>query len=146
VMTSNVGARELDANPIGFAPGASASDVSRAIERVFSPEFRNRLDAVVHFSSLGPDLIRQVVGKFIREAEERLAERKLHIELSEAALDYLATKGYDPKFGARPVQRLIQTELEEQLVDRILFGDLADGGTAYVDLVKDKLTIVPRKK
>jgi ATP-dependent Clp protease ATP-binding subunit ClpA len=145
VMTSNVGARELDANPIGFAPGASVGDVSRAIERAFSPEFRNRLDAVVHFSSLGPDLIRQVVGKFIHEAEERLAERNLRIELSEAALDYLATKGFDPKFGARPVQRLIQTELEEQLVDRILFGDLAEGGVAHVDLVKGKLTIVPRK-
>ena len=145
IMTSNVGARELDANPIGFSPGASLSDLSRAVERVFAPEFRNRLDAVVHFSSLTPELVGQVVDKFIREASERLGERGLRIELSPAARDYLATKGYDPKFGARPVQRLIQNELEEQLVDRILFGDLAAGGVAYVDVEDGRLTVAARQ-
>lgn len=145
IMTSNVGARELDANPIGFSPGASMSDLSRAVERAFAPEFRNRLDAVVHFASLTPDLVGLVVDKFIGETSERLSERHLRIELSDAARDYLATKGYDPKFGARPVQRLIQNELEEQLVDRILFGDLADGGIAFVDVADGALTITAKQ-
>jgi ATP-dependent Clp protease ATP-binding subunit ClpA len=146
IMTSNVGAREMDATPIGFAPGSTAGDASRAVERVFAPEFRNRLDAVVHFAALGPELIRLVVDKFIREASERLAERKVTIELSDGAREYLATKGYDPKYGARPVQRLIQNELEEPLVDRILFGDLADGGVAYVDVVDGSLAIEAREE
>jgi len=144
IMTSNVGARELDANPIGFSPGGSMADLSRAVERTFAPEFRNRLDAVVHFASLTPELIGLVVDKFIREASVRLAERNLRIELSDAARDYLTEKGYDPKFGARPVQRLIQNELEEQLVDRILFGDLASGGVAFVDVVDGQLKITAR--
>jgi ATP-dependent Clp protease ATP-binding subunit ClpA len=146
IMTSNVGAREMDANPIGFAPGATVGDAGRAVERVFAPEFRNRLDAVVHFAPLGRDLIRRVVDKFIREASERLAERKVTIELSDEAREYLATKGYDPKYGARPVQRLIQNELEEPLVDRILFGDLAGGGVAYVDVVDGSLAIEARQE
>jgi ATP-dependent Clp protease ATP-binding subunit ClpA len=146
IMTSNVGARELDANTIGFTPGATLGDARRAVERVFAPEFRNRLDAVVHFGHLGPDLIRRVVDKFVLEASDRLAARGVSIELSEAAREYLATKGYDPKFGARPVQRLIQNELEEQLVDRILFGDFADGGVAYVDLVDGELKVEARQE
>ncbi len=145
IMTSNVGARELDANPIGFSPGASSADATRAVERTFSPEFRNRLDAVVHFASLTPALILRVADKFVREANERLHDRNLRVELTPAARDYLGTKGYDPKYGARPIQRLVQTELEEQLVDRILFGDLAAGGVAVVDVVDGKLTILPRQ-
>jgi len=145
IMTSNVGARELDANPIGFSPEGSMADLSRAVERAFAPEFRNRLDAVVQFASLTPELIGLVVDKFIREASVRLAERNLRIELSDAARDYLTVKGYDPKFGARPVQRLIQNELEEQLVDRVLFGDLASGGVAFVDVVDGQLKITARQ-
>jgi ATP-dependent Clp protease ATP-binding subunit ClpA len=143
IMTSNVGAREMAATPIGFAPdqARTASDNQRAVERVFSPEFRNRLDAVIHFQPLTLALIERVVTKFVQEAEAQVAQRNVRIELSGAARKLLAKLGYDPRYGARPVARLVQTEISEKLVDAILFGDLRQGGTVRVGTRHGKLGI-----
>jgi len=136
VMTSNAGARELQAKGIGFEAGR-AGDGRKEIERLFSPEFRNRLDEVVTFSDLGPEVMEKVVDKFVAELESQLAERKVKIALTDAARAWLARKGYDPDFGARPMARTIQTELKDRLVDDLLFGELAKGGKVRVDVDPD---------
>jgi ATP-dependent Clp protease ATP-binding subunit ClpA len=133
VMTSNAGAREMSARAIGF--GASMrGDGSKEIERLFSPEFRNRLDEIVHFHALTPEVMGRVVDKFVREVEGQLREKKVRITLTPAARAWLAERGYDPLFGARPLGRVIQTRIKDALADEILFGRLARGGTARVDV------------
>jgi ATP-dependent Clp protease ATP-binding subunit ClpA len=139
IMTSNAGAREMNAQAIGFA-GGRAGDGSKEIQRLFSPEFRNRLDEIVTFSELGPEVMRRVVDKFVKEVETQLAERRVRIRLTEAARSWLAEKGHDPDFGARPMARVIQSELKDRLVDDILFGDLDKGGSVVVDLGDDRLS------
>jgi ATP-dependent Clp protease ATP-binding subunit ClpA len=138
IMTSNAGARELQAQGIGFGSGR-AGDGKREIERLFSPEFRNRLDEIVAFGDLDPAVMVRVVDKFVKEMEEQLGERRVEIELSAAAREWLAEKGYDPLFGARPMARLIQRELKDRIVDDLLFGDLAKGGRVRVDCGDDGL-------
>jgi ATP-dependent Clp protease ATP-binding subunit ClpA len=136
IMTSNAGAREMAARGIGFGSG-SAGDGRKEIERLFSPEFRNRLDEIVRFDSLGPEVMERVVDKFVAEVEEQLRERKVSLALTPAARAWLAKKGYDPQFGARPMARVIQTELKDRLVDDLLFGGLVKGGRVEVDLGDD---------
>ena len=138
IMTSNAGAREMAAQAIGFDAGR-AGDGRRELERLFSPEFRNRLDEIVHFDSLAPDVMLRVVDKFVKEVEEQLLERRVRIRLSDAARTWLAEKGYDPNFGARPLGRVIQTELKDRIVDDILFGSLSRGGEVAVDLADGNL-------
>jgi ATP-dependent Clp protease ATP-binding subunit ClpA len=138
IMTSNAGTREMAARAIGFA-GGRAGDGHREIERLFSPEFRNRLDEVVSFGPLAPETMGRVVDKFVREVEEQLSEQKIDIQLSDAARGWLAEKGYDPDFGARPLARLIQRELKDKLTDEVLFGRLAKGGCVRVDLDQNQL-------
>ncbi len=132
IMTSNVGAREASARAIGFEGGKSGS-VSKALERLFSPEFRNRLDEIVVFNPLEPSVMGQVVEKFIGELEAQLAERQIEVELSPAARTLLAELGYDPDFGARPLARVIQRDLIDAMADEVLFGELAKGGRVKVD-------------
>jgi ATP-dependent Clp protease ATP-binding subunit ClpA len=138
IMTSNVGAREMAARGIGFGSGR-ASDGKKEVERLFSPEFRNRLDEIVRFADLPPEVMGKVVDKFVRELEEQLRERKVKISLSPAARAWLAEKGYDRDFGARPMARLIQTELKDKIVDDLLFGRLAGGGWLRVDVADGAL-------
>jgi ATP-dependent Clp protease ATP-binding subunit ClpA len=140
IMTSNVGAREMSARAIGFA-GGRAGDGAREVERLFSPEFRNRLDEVVTFAALPPAVIGRVVDKFVAEVAEQLRERRVALELSAPAREWLAAKGYDPVFGARPLARVIQTELKDKLADEVLFGRLARGGRVRVDAGTDALEI-----
>jgi len=137
IMTSNAGAREMAARGIGFDSGR-AGDGRKEIERLFSPEFRNRLDEIVSFAPLGPEVMERVVDKFVGEVEEQLRERKVSLGLTDAARRWLAARGYDPDFGARPMARVIQTELTDRLVDDVLFGDLSKkGGRVEVDLGPD---------
>jgi ATP-dependent Clp protease ATP-binding subunit ClpA len=138
IMTSNAGARELNAQGIGFGAGR-AGDGSKEIQRLFSPEFRNRLDEIVRFADLGPEVMERVVGKFVKEVEEQLRERKVSITLSDGARAWLAEKGYDPLFGARPMARLIQTELKDRIVDDLLFGVLSKGGRVHVSVGDGRL-------
>ncbi len=138
IMTSNAGSRELSAATLGFA-GASQSGVAKsrskhAIERLFSPEFRNRLDAIITFGSLTPDVMETIVEKFILQLETQLAERRVAITLEPDARAWLAKKGFDPVFGARPLARVIQAEVRDPLTDEILFGQLEKGGTVRIGL------------
>jgi ATP-dependent Clp protease ATP-binding subunit ClpA len=145
VMTTNAGAQELSARRVGFGSAAQGTGNARsAIERTFSPEFRNRLDAWVSFDSLPHEVVVKVVDKFVRELEEQLAEKKVSIELTPEGRGWLAEHGFDPKMGARPMGRLIQNELKKPLAEKILFGELREGGRVRVDVDEggEKLRIV----
>ena len=142
IMTSNAGSREASAAPIGFSEDRTNTGKGRtkaAIERAFSPEFRNRLDAIVTFDSLAPSVVETIVEKFVLQLETQLAERRVAITLRPDARVWLAEKGYDPTYGARPLARLIQTEVRNPLTDEILFGRLEHGGTVRIGLAGDKL-------
>jgi ATP-dependent Clp protease ATP-binding subunit ClpA len=135
IMTSNAGTREMSSQTIGFgeAKDDAAYKGKKAIERFFSPEFRNRLDAIVTFNALTIQIMEQIVDKFLAEVNAQLQARKVTITLSPAARTQLAHKGYDPKYGARPLARLLQTDVKDPLADEILFGKLAKGGRVRVD-------------
>ena len=140
IMTSNVGAKEMTSSVIGFGSNTPKSPSKQAVERTFSPEFRNRLDSTITFSQLPEAVVRMVVDKLIVALEVRLQVQKVVISVSDKAKGWLAKKGYDPMFGARPMARLIQQEIETVLADEVLFGKLADGGEVSIGLKNDKLT------
>lgn len=142
IMTSNAGAFEMAGRDIGFGLAPKKPSMAekglKAVNRLFTPEFRNRLDALIAFANLSPDTMGHIVDKFVNELEGALGERKVKIELTDAARRHLAVKGYDPDFGARPLARLIREEIEDQLAGEILFGSLAHGGAVRIDLKKDR--------
>jgi ATP-dependent Clp protease ATP-binding subunit ClpA len=139
IMTSNVGARELATVRVGFGERGKAGEDDKAYKNLFSPEFRNRLDARVQFSPLDPAVMKSIVSKFIRELEIQLLERQVTIRLTDRAVDYLAKKGYDPDFGARPLDRLVQDEVKRPLSSELLFGRLEHGGEVELDADGEKL-------
>ncbi len=132
VMTSNAGAREQSQSAIGFGRERRTGEDTAAIERTFTPEFRNRLDAVINFAPLGRDVIMQVVEKFVLQLEAQLLDRNVHIELSPEAAAWLGEKGYDDKMGARPLGRVIQEYIKKPLAEELLFGKLIKGGLVRV--------------
>ena len=134
-MTSNVGARELAARSVGFGDpmAGKGSDGDRAFEKFFSPEFRNRLDARLEFAALDPSVMGRIVEKFVRELATQLAAKKIRVELTDAAREVLAERGYDPAFGARPLSRVIEESVKRPLTEEILFGRLEGGGKVIVD-------------
>jgi len=141
IMTSNVGAREMEKAVIGFGDRTSEQlqKTKDAIERLFSPEFRNRLDAVVTFNSLPEETVLKIVDKFINELNEQLLSKNIYVEITDETRKWLAQKGFDIKFGARPLQRLIQKEIKAPLVEEILFGKLKNGGKVLVNIHEDRL-------
>ncbi|WP_411286571.1 AAA family ATPase, partial [Phenylobacterium sp.] len=139
IMTTNAGAADAQRNSIGFGRGKMDDEAEEAIKRVFTPEFRNRLDAVVAFKSLTPEIIRQVVQKFVMQLEAQLADRHVTIETSDEAADWLAKNGFDELYGARPLARVIQEHIKKPLADEILFGRLIKGGHVKVMLRDGKL-------
>ena len=148
ILTSNAGSREMSSQSIGFSEGGD--DVARgrtadgkaktALERVFSPEFRNRLDAIVTFKALTPEAMETIVDKFIMQLESQLSDRKVAITLTPEARAWLATTAYDRVYGARPLARVIQKEVRDVLTDQILFGALEHGGTVTIGLADGRLT------
>jgi len=140
IMTSNVGARDLATSRLGFGERGKVGEDDKAYKNLFSPEFRNRLDARVQFDPLDPSVMKNIVKKFIKELELQLAERKVTIELDDQAVAYLATKGYEPDFGARPLDRLVQDEVKRALGDELLFGKLEHGGHVVIGAADGKLT------
>ena len=128
IMTTNAGAQEAARASIGFTEQDHSSDAVEVLKRMFTPEFRNRLDAIVQFKSLPLTVIKTVVDKFLTELQAQLDAKKVELDVDEAAREWLAREGYDEKMGARPMQRLIQERIKRQLAEDILFGDLADGG------------------
>src|SRR5919197_4564051 len=150
ILTSNAGSRELSAQTIGFADrgGEAHQDRARraaegrskaAIERVFSPEFRNRLDAIVTFRPLSAAVMEEIDDKFVLQLEQQLRERHVAITLTPEARAWLAMKGYDPVFGARPLARVVQKEVRDPLTDEILFGKLEQGGTVTIGVADNQL-------
>jgi ATP-dependent Clp protease ATP-binding subunit ClpA len=140
IMTTNAGAREMSGAPLGFAAQSNVGKGKEAIEKMFSPEFRNRIDAMVTFNALSPENIERVVEKFIMELDHQLNEKKVFLQLTPKARRWFAERGYDPAFGARPMARLIQNEIKRVLADEILFGKLQNGGKVEVDESEGKLT------
>jgi ATP-dependent Clp protease ATP-binding subunit ClpA len=132
IMTTNAGASDLAKPAIGFGSGIRTGDDHEAINRMFTPEFRNRLDATISFAPLSPETIGRVVDKFVLQLEEQLADRNVTIELDSEARAWLAEKGYDPLFGARPLARVIQEQIKKHLAEELLFGRLAKGGIVRV--------------
>ena len=134
IMTTNAGAAELSKSTIGFTTAMQSGDELAEIKRTFSPEFRNRLDAIISFASLDHDIIMRVVDKFLMQLEEQLHEKKVEVIFTAALKAYLAKKGFDPLMGARPMARLIQDTIRSALADQLLFGRLANGGKVTVDM------------
>ena len=141
IMTTNAGAAEMSKQAIGFGRGNKTDADSDAIERTFTPEFRNRLDAIIPFAALPNDVVRLVVDKFVMQLEMQLADRSVEIELDAAARDWLATKGYHAAYGARPLARVVQEHIKKPLAEMMLFGDLTDGGLAKVTLKDDEIIV-----
>jgi ATP-dependent Clp protease ATP-binding subunit ClpA len=142
IMTTNAGARELTSTPIGFHSQDSGDPARKPIERLFNPEFRNRLDAVVRFDTLSTETIKQIVDKQIDELRTALSGKHATLELTEAARDWLAEHGYDKNFGARPMSRLIDDKIRKPLAEAMLFGELADGGgKAIVDAIDGEIQL-----
>ena len=134
IMTTNAGAEVLNRNTIGFAAPATQGDEMAEIKRLFSPEFRNRLDAIIGFTPLSKEVILRVVDKFLMQLEDQLHEKRVEVVFTQALRDHLAKEGFDPLMGARPMQRLIQDTIRRALADELLFGRLTDGGNVTVDL------------
>ena len=149
LMTSNVGAREMAQRALGFGGEGlagtldpkRASEGDRALERLFSPEFRNRLDARLRFNALSPVVMEQIVDKLVQELARQLAERKVTIELTAAARKLLAERGYDPTFGARPLARVLDDTVKSPLTEEVLFGTLEDGGAVTVDAENGEIVL-----
>ncbi len=141
IMTSNAGAAEMSKNALGFGRESRTDEDTAAIERTFTPEFRNRLDAIISFGALPKPVIMQVVEKFVLQLEAQLIDRNVHIELTTAAAEWLADKGYDVKMGARPLGRVIQEHIKKPLAEELLFGKLMKGGIVKVGVKKGALDL-----
>ena len=147
IMTTNAGAQEASRASIGFTEQDHGSDAMEVLKKMFTPEFRNRLDAIMQFNALPMDIIKSIVDKFLTELQGQLDAKKVELDVDESARDWLAREGYDTKMGARPMQRLIQEKIKRRLAEDILFGDLSDGG-GVVHITEDggelALEIEPR--
>ena len=146
VMTTNAGADRISRSSVGFKPQDHSSDAMEAIKRMFAPEFRNRLDAIIQFNTLDPKTIRQVVDKFLVELETQLDEKKVTMDIDADARDWLATHGYDPVMGARPMSRLIQDKIKKVLAEELLFGNLVGGGHVLLTVKDDELALEIEEK
>ena len=139
IMTSNLGAADNELNTIGFGELERNGEDDKAIKKHFSPEFRNRLDAVIKFSKLSGDTVIQIVKKFVADLNSQLKDKGIEIVVNAKATRWLADRGYDKKMGARPLARIIDNEIKSPLSRRVLFGDLVNGGRVTVDIVDNKL-------
>ena len=144
IMTSNAGAREMSANAIGFGSQSAHVDSKgmKAVEKAFSPEFRNRLDGIVQFNHLSPEVMEMIVDKNMKELKSMLKVKGITLGYSAKVRSFLAKEGYDPKFGARPLERLVQTTIKDKLTNEILFGKLTKGGKISIGLKNNKLNFI----
>lgn len=146
IMTTNAGAEQLSRSSMGFASQDHSSDGMESIKKAFSPEFRNRLDGIIQFKQLGPDMIAQVVDKFVFEFEHQLEEKGVSLSIDDEVRTWLAIKGYDPVMGARPLTRVIQEHLKKPLAEDLLFGKLAKGGHVTVTVKDNELVFETQSK
>src|SRR5690606_35848287 len=147
VMTTNAGAQEMSRSSVGFMQQDHTTDAMEVLKRLFSPEFRNRLDAIIQFEPLDEQSIARVVDKLIVELEAQLDKKHVTVELEPAARDWIAARGYDRKMGARPMARVIQEHIKRPLAEELLFGKLTSGGHVRVEVSRDgeslELTVEP---
>ncbi len=139
IMTTNAGAADMAKPPMGFEREVRVGEDLEAVEKLFTPEFRNRLDAIIPFAALSPEIVSRVVDKFVMELETQLEDRNVMIELTDGAREWLANKGYDKLYGARPLARVIQEHIKKPLAEELLFGKLAGGGVVVVKVEDDKI-------
>ena len=139
IMTTNAGAADMAKPPVGFEREVRVGEDTEAVEKMFTPEFRNRLDAIIQFAALSPEIVSRVVDKFVMELELLLEDRKVMIDLTDGAREWLARKGYDKLYGARPLTRIIQEHIKKPLAEELLFGKLADGGVVVVKVEDGKI-------
>ena len=137
IMTTNAGAEEMSRSSIGFTPQDHTTDGMAAITKLFTPEFRNRLDAIIQFKSLDSSVIHTVVDKFLSQLQQQLDDKRVLLEVDDEARDWLAKRGYDEKMGARPMARLIQEKIKKPLAEEVLFGTLSTGGVVHVSVSED---------
>jgi ATP-dependent Clp protease ATP-binding subunit ClpA len=140
IMTTNAGAEESSRRSMGFSEQNNTTDALEVIRKMFTPEFRNRLDAIVQFAPLGKPQILRVVDKFLMQLEEQLASKGVHLDVDEDAKAWIAERGYDVKMGARPMARVIQESLKRPLAEELLFGKLSNGGNVHVTLKDGQLS------
>lgn len=142
ILTTNLGAKEAEKNSIGFGQPLEKTYQTDEMKKYFSPEFRNRLDAVITFGKLTKNVMLKIVGKFLLELKQQVKEKNIHVDVTDEALDYLVDKGFDPKMGARPLQRVIDKDIKRPLSRQMLFGDLKDGGKVTIDIVDGEVQLV----
>jgi ATP-dependent Clp protease ATP-binding subunit ClpA len=142
VMTTNAGAQEMSRASIGFTEQDHSSDGIEAIKKYFSPEFRNRLDAIIQFAPLDKNSIARVVDKLVVELEAKLGSNNVTLELEDAARDWIAKRGYDSKMGARPMARIIQEHIKRPLAEELLFGSLEKGGHVRITVGEDEQIVL----
>jgi ATP-dependent Clp protease ATP-binding subunit ClpA len=142
IMTTNAGAQETARTSIGFSEQDNSTDAMEIIKRIFTPEFRNRLDAIVQFGALSIDVVKTVVDKFLTELQAQLDDKRVTLEIDDEAREWLAREGYDEKMGARPMQRLIQEKIKRQLAEDLLFGRLSkSGGNVRIGITDGDLSV-----
>jgi len=146
IMTTNAGASEASVATLGFGNRSSEHKVDRALNRTFTPEFRNRLDALVQFEPLPQEVVLKIVDKFVGELEDQVSERGIKLHLTEAARQWMADEGYKPEYGAREMSRVIHNHIKKPLADMMLFGALQGGGEAIIDIIDGELTVTPKTK
>jgi ATP-dependent Clp protease ATP-binding subunit ClpA len=145
ILTTNAGAQSAEKNQIGF--GAQGKDYSDAdLKKFFTPEFRNRLDGIITFNKLGKETMVKIVNKFVDELKDQVKDKGIRIKINKEAIEWLIEKGFDPKMGARPLQRVIDKEIKRDLAKQMLFGDLKNGGWATISIVDDKVALVTKAK
>jgi len=140
IMTSNLGASDNESNAIGFDSQEKSGEDTKAAKKFFAPEFRNRLDGTIKFDKLDKSVVSNIVHKFLKELNGQLKDKNIIINASPAVVSYLADKGYSPKLGARPLGRVIDTEIKTPLSKKVLFGDLVEGGKVQLGIESKKIT------
>jgi ATP-dependent Clp protease ATP-binding subunit ClpA len=146
IMTTNIGAELLSKRNIGFSSSSNESDAMNSLNKLFSPEFRNRLDETIQFNYLDKTIILSIVDKFLTKLQAQLDKRKVEIVVSKNVVNWIAENGYDRDMGARPMERFISKNIKKPLVDKLLFGKLKSGGEIQLDIVKNKLKFTEVKK
>jgi ATP-dependent Clp protease ATP-binding subunit ClpA len=145
IMTTNVGAEMLSKRNIGFSDQSNESDAMNSLNKLFSPEFRNRLDEIIQFGYLNKEIILSVVDKFLIRLQAQLDKRNVELEISKSVINWIAENGYDKDMGARPMERFIASNIKKPLVDKLLFGDLKAGGLIKIDMVNGSLKFIDKK-
>ena len=145
IMTTNIGAELLSKRNIGFAESSNESDAMNSLKRLFSPEFRNRLDETIQFNYLDRNVILSIVDKFLTKLQAQLDKRNVEIQVSKKVIEWIADNGYDKEMGARPMERFISQNIKKPLVDKLLFGNLKSGGLIKLDIEKGKLKFTDTK-